>query len=59
VSRLRGGTAGILAALAAGRLSPFDPRLAEERALDAMTAAQRRDKVRPPKAHTRARGQSA
>lgn len=49
MSRLQGGTAGILAALAAGRLSPFDPRLPEERHLDAMSTGQRRDVTRPHK----------
>lgn len=52
-TRVRGGTAGILAAIAAGRLDPLDGWLPEERDLGPMTNAQRRENLRREKRRAR------
>jgi hypothetical protein len=44
--RVRGGTAGILAAIAAGRLDPLDARLPEERELRGLSGSERRALIR-------------
>jgi hypothetical protein len=44
--RLQGGTAGILAAIASGRLDELDARLVEERDLPAMSGSKRREILR-------------
>jgi len=42
VTRLRGGTSGILAAIASGRLDPLSAFMPEERHLPPMTGSERR-----------------
>jgi hypothetical protein len=44
--RVQGGTAGMLAALAAGRVDPLDPFLPEERKLPPLSGADRRALIR-------------
>jgi len=44
--RLQGGTCGILAAIASGRLDELDARLAEERPLPPMSGSKRREIIR-------------
>jgi hypothetical protein len=45
-TRVRGGTAGILAAIASGRLDPLDARLPEERELHGLSGSERRALIR-------------
>jgi len=54
VSRVQGGTAGILAAIEAGRLDPLDAYLPEERDLPPLTGADRRALIRRTRRRERA-----
>lgn len=55
MARLQGGTAGILAALAAGRLDPFSAWLPEEHRLPRFNGADRRRAIRRARIRERIR----